>query len=393
MFEVGGIYGFSDSKIPDNVAVTVCISKKPLRLIRLNDVSITKVSECVVRLKQDSPMLIGGPDMKDKFFYIHRFSTVSNALKIGKDVYFGGNVAEIFVLDEHDKLASSLIRFYSGCYDLDSNDVDSTMFKKIGHINQSDVFVPFEKIKDYWGKVYADFITDSSKIINASSIPEDNLAILDSNWNFFKSKLWLKPWLVLSILMNAISLINVGIDIKLVAPKWLSFFKFFIDFADTLSKYLTYPFQLILSIWKIDIPSVVSSTTLLTAVIVGSLRQANNESDKFFKKNSHSISASKFRNKRLTYFAEVLANYSVGLAVGVGYSGTMWLFMRVNSQIIPVVFIVLLNFLLTALLFRKGVSLEDKYRMLVFKFYILAVVFIVILMAFLNYFGLQIFQD
>ncbi len=393
MFEIGAVYGFSNHNVSNDVVVAVCVRKSPVRLLRLNAITSSKVSEYVSSIKQSSPMLIGGPDLADKFFYIHRFSTLSNASRIGKDLYIGGNVSEVFILDKHEKLAPSLIRFYVGCYDFDTNDINTEQFKKLGHISQADVFLPFDQIREYWEQVYANYLIDSSNLINATSISEKNLEIVSSSRSFLKSKLWIRPWLFFSILMNAISLINVGIDLKIVTPRWLSFLSFFLDFVETISRYMTYPFQLIFNIWNIQIPEIVSSTTLLTTIIIGSLRQAKNESDKFFKKEFYSVSSERFRYQRLMYISGLIGNYAMGFLIALVYSGIMWAFMQINSFVFPIIFVALLNFLLLILLFLKGETIENQYRMQVFKFYICAVFFIAFLIAFVNYSGLQFFSS
>jgi len=393
MFEIGGLYAYSNIEVRDTIVVTVCISLSPVRLLRLNHVTESKVSDIVPDLTASTLICEGGPNLKDKFFYLHKFSSLTNTQRITKDLYLGGNVAEVILLDKHEKLHVANIAFYTGCYELTNPKEEIKAFRKIGDIQKEDVFLATDYIETYWSKRYANFLVDASKLVNTEYITHEQLNEIEKPRHFFKSKLWLKPWLVLSILMNAVSLINVGIDLKLMAPKWLSFFQFFIDFARTFSYYLTYPFQFVFSFWGIQIPEIVSSTVLFVGIVFGSLRQASNESDKYFKKNSFSKSSKKYKRKHLYYALELVGNYSLGLLAGVVYAGLMWIFLGLNPQVVASIFITAIFIIMIEILFRKTTNLEDKYRLGVFKFYIVAVWFLLLLFSFINYCGLELFNN
>lgn len=85
-----------------------------------------------------------------------------------------------------------------------------------------------------------------------------------------------KLWLILTVVMNAMSLINIGHDLKLVSIRWIEFFRSSLEFIEKLAAFLIYPLTFILNLFSFDIPSVVKNTIFFIFLInMGLTRHLN----------------------------------------------------------------------------------------------------------------------
>ena len=64
--------------------------------------------------KFDAPLYLGGPVKTDSLFYIHKFSEITNCIKIADGLYWGGNVDIVKELIATKRLNSNNIRFFVG---------------------------------------------------------------------------------------------------------------------------------------------------------------------------------------------------------------------------------------------------------------------------------------
>ncbi len=87
---------------------------------------------------------------------------------------------------------------------------------------------------------------------------DENQNISKANTSF--SKLWKNSWFILSALMNAISLINIGNDLKIVLFKWIKFFEISFELIKKITDILLYPFIKIFGAFEIEIPILIKHT-------------------------------------------------------------------------------------------------------------------------------------
>ncbi len=64
--------------------------------------------------KFDAPLYLGGPVKTDSLFYIHKFSEITNCIKIDDGLYWGGDVDIVKELIATKRLNSNNIRFFVG---------------------------------------------------------------------------------------------------------------------------------------------------------------------------------------------------------------------------------------------------------------------------------------
>lgn len=77
-------------------------------------------------------------------------------------------------------------------------------------------------------------------------------------------KIWKKSWIVLSALMNAISLINIGRDLKITILRWSDFLVQVFQNLSVFSNYLLRPF---LGWFHIEIPNIIRSLFLFIFLV------------------------------------------------------------------------------------------------------------------------------
>lgn len=81
----------------------------------LNKPSILKVQE----IMEDAPafentVYVGGPVQQDTLHFIHRQDSLTNAVQIADNVYWGGDFENLVLLCDTKQLSSSDIRFFLG---------------------------------------------------------------------------------------------------------------------------------------------------------------------------------------------------------------------------------------------------------------------------------------
>jgi putative transcriptional regulator len=81
----------------------------------LNKPSILKVKEVLEDvLPLDSTVYVGGPVQQDTLHFIHRNSTVENAVEIASNVNWGGDFETIVTMCDTSQIAGGDIRFFLG---------------------------------------------------------------------------------------------------------------------------------------------------------------------------------------------------------------------------------------------------------------------------------------
>jgi len=64
--------------------------------------------------KIDAPLYLGGPVKTDSLFYIHKFSEITNCIKINEGLYWGGDIDSIKEMIIAEKFNRNNIRFFVG---------------------------------------------------------------------------------------------------------------------------------------------------------------------------------------------------------------------------------------------------------------------------------------
>lgn len=81
----------------------------------LNKPSDSRVSEIMDDLKEfDSRVFIGGPVQQDTLHFVHRITTLSDAIEIAPGLYWGGNFDQLVSLVDTQKIAATDIKFFLG---------------------------------------------------------------------------------------------------------------------------------------------------------------------------------------------------------------------------------------------------------------------------------------
>lgn len=81
----------------------------------INKPSILKLSEVMESLKDlDDTVFVGGPVQQDTLHFLHRNSTLVNAVKIKDEIYWGGDFESLVSMVETFQVKPTDIRFYLG---------------------------------------------------------------------------------------------------------------------------------------------------------------------------------------------------------------------------------------------------------------------------------------
>ncbi|HEY0740912.1 MAG TPA: YqgE/AlgH family protein [Chryseosolibacter sp.] len=81
----------------------------------LNKPSILKVTEVLEEvLSLDSIVYVGGPVQQDTLHFIHRNSSVANAIEIASNVYWGGDFETLVTMVDTSQIPADDIRFFLG---------------------------------------------------------------------------------------------------------------------------------------------------------------------------------------------------------------------------------------------------------------------------------------
>ena len=177
--------------------------------------------------------------------------------------------------------------------------------------------MPFDKIQEYWENVYVNYLIDTSDLQNIDSAEDTNSDATPTGKSFVKSFLWTKSWLILSALMNAISLINIGIDLKVVTIRWVAFLSYALGFVRQLAHVLISPISYIFSFIHVEIPILVKDVFLLTSILITSLVRALYERDKKFKKGTAAITTKRKLGKVLSLIVKACGQILMGMFFGV----------------------------------------------------------------------------
>lgn len=81
----------------------------------VNKPSILKVNEVMEEMKRlDDIVFVGGPVQQDTLHFLHRNTSIENAVKIRDDIFWGGDFESVITQLDTSRLTSGSIRFYLG---------------------------------------------------------------------------------------------------------------------------------------------------------------------------------------------------------------------------------------------------------------------------------------
>ena len=80
----------------------------------INKPSILKLSEVMEDMRQDDVVFVGGPVQQDTLHFLHRNTTIENAVKICGDIFWGGDFENLMTQLDTARLKSADLRFYLG---------------------------------------------------------------------------------------------------------------------------------------------------------------------------------------------------------------------------------------------------------------------------------------
>lgn len=81
----------------------------------LNKPSILKIHEVMEDITSfENVVYVGGPVQQDTLHFIHREGTVSNAVEIASNVYWGGDFESLILLCDTNQVKAEDIRFFLG---------------------------------------------------------------------------------------------------------------------------------------------------------------------------------------------------------------------------------------------------------------------------------------
>jgi putative transcriptional regulator len=80
----------------------------------MNKPSILKLNEVVEDMHFGDIVYVGGPVQQDTLHFLHRNTTLDNAVEIREGIYWGGDFENLIVQIDTARLKSSDIRFYLG---------------------------------------------------------------------------------------------------------------------------------------------------------------------------------------------------------------------------------------------------------------------------------------
>lgn len=193
---------------------------------------------------------------------------------------------------------------------------------------------------------------------------------------------WKKSWFILSALMNAISLINIGADLKVVIIKWAEFFIVSFDFIRRMASILLSPFSLILSIFDVDIPNTIKDIFAVSFLFVSVYTRSAKERDLVFNKNLYSKQKSPQIRASVYTFASFLAGFLIGCLI----ASISWIGYLIFDKYFYYFISFCIVFLFLLFIFWRHQKEDYAFLIKQFKAYMLTVLLFVALICLVNYF-------
>lgn len=108
--------------------------------------------------KYKIPVFVGGPVATDTLHFIHSVGTkISNSVKIGNELYWGGNINEIPDLLEKGEVLPADLKFFIGYSGWDSGQLSTEIQNNLWVVSTLPVkSILDHKTKDMWRKVVRD---------------------------------------------------------------------------------------------------------------------------------------------------------------------------------------------------------------------------------------------
>lgn len=204
-----------------------------------------------------------------------------------------------------------------------------------------------------------------------------------------KSKPWNSSWTLLSALMNAIGLINIGTDLKIALFKWVRFLEISFGFIREITNFLLYPFISLFSFFNFDIPLIVKDVFFLCFLFATTIARAYKDRIRTFKEEFY---AKKYRRQKygklISQLFVTISGILIGFAIGIVMSGVTWLGYALNGQnflIVISIFVtasaVIFNFIIQQNKNPKNLYLRKK--ILEYLFTVLVMLFLVCLVNYI----------
>jgi putative transcriptional regulator len=81
----------------------------------LNKPSVLKINEVMDEIAElEAPVFVGGPVQQDTLHFIHRNVSVTNAVEITSNVYWGGDFENLLSLCDTKQISAADVRFFLG---------------------------------------------------------------------------------------------------------------------------------------------------------------------------------------------------------------------------------------------------------------------------------------
>lgn len=210
-----------------------------------------------------------------------------------------------------------------------------------------------------------------------------------------ESKIWKGSWFILSALMNAISLINIGIDLKIVIFRWASFFQTAFELVRRIADVILSPFIIIFSAFSVEIPLPVRYVFFFSSLFMTTFFKANAEKSERFQKGVYSdASKAKTRFSFIVPLTKFIFSLFLGFCAGIIVSTITWIGYLVfgNIFVVLIVLILILLFLAVSIEIQKKDD-EVAYLKRKLREYVFAVFIVFFLICLLNYFYISFIES
>ena len=196
------------------------------------------------------------------------------------------------------------------------------------------------------------------------------------------SWVWAKSTLIASVVMNAISLINIGRDLKITLIRWSEFFISAFEHVKTIVDFFVYPFSSFFALFSIEIPLItrnIYSIAFLTIYLI-SRAILQNVFDNRAKER-------KGKKMLLTNIVLILGMIVLSALLGFTIAGVEWLLslIFINHLTPSIIVLLFLAFFIHGLITRAKNPKTIKIKFFFIEYVKLLSLFIIAI-TLLNYF-------
>ncbi len=193
-----------------------------------------------------------------------------------------------------------------------------------------------------------------------------------------------KAWLIISALLNAMSILNIGKDLKMSFFELSYFLEISLNFYNEIASFLIKPFSLFFSLFAISIPVFIRSYYVIISLIITVVSRAHFEANEIYKKGSDSnVVKRSLRDKATILIVQVLSAFFLGFL----FSMLIWAGAWLMGKYIHFLVILPLFFLFWILLRSKSrfSNSYEKYRFEKIQIYFRLVAYFTIGLFLLNF--------